>query len=440
MTGTLTVRPLPLDVRVQPGGALLPLLADALELAGESLQDGDIVAVASKAVSLSEHRLVPLPAGDPHRARRELARRSADAIVADAPWVLITRTEHGFVAANGGIDTSNVPDGYALLLPEDPDASAAALRDAIADRYGRDVGVLVTDTFGRPWRTGQTDVALGAAGLVTIRDERGGRDLNGRPLEVTEAAVADELAAAADLVRGKANGALFVLLRGSGLVPGTGRGRDLVRAGPSDLFPTGGPTAAEHAIAKRRTIRRFAATPPVPDEVLERAVAAAITAPAPHGTRPWHFLDLREPTRTRLLDAMAERWHGDLADDGHDAAAIASRIARSDAVLRTAPSLLLPLVSLEGAHDYPDERRKTAERDLFVLSAGAALQNLQVVLSAHGLGCAWISSSTFCPATVRSELDLAAHLVPTGLIAIGTPAARPPQRTRLDPSGHLERR
>src|SRR5690606_2456946 len=135
-----------------------------------------------------------LPPGDPREARRALARDRARRVVADAPAVTITESVHGHVAANDGIDASNVPDGRALLLPADPDASAAAIRAAIRDRAGVTVGVLVTDTFGRPWRTGQTDVALGAAGVQVLRDERGGADLDGRPLAVTVAAVGDAMA------------------------------------------------------------------------------------------------------------------------------------------------------------------------------------------------------------------------------------------------------
>ena len=127
----------------------------------------------------------------------------------------MTETPHGFVSANGGIDASNVPgDDHALLLPADPDASAAAIVAAVTARTGVRIGVIVTDTFGRPWRLGQTEVALGVAGTAALRDERGGTDLDGDVLEVTEAAVADEVAGAADLVRTKASGTPFVLVRG----------------------------------------------------------------------------------------------------------------------------------------------------------------------------------------------------------------------------------
>lgn len=440
MTSTgVEVLPLPTPHRVQPGDDLAALLLVTVAEQGLDLRDGDVVCVASKVVSLAEGAVVALPSGDPRQARRELARRHAAEVVAEAPWVLITRTAQGYVAANGGIDASNVGDRAALLLPEDPDASAAELREALLAATGRRVGVVVTDTFGRPWRRGQTEVALGVAGLPALRDERGGADLDGRALEVTEAALADEVAAAADLVRRKDSGTPFVLVRGldtAGLADGTGA--DLLRPVAEDLFAVGGPTAAEHAVARRRTVRRFDPAVAVPDHVLTAAVTAAATAPAPHGTRPWRFLRLTDATRARLLDAMAVRWRADLAGDGTSDEVIERRLARSDAVLRSAPVLLLPGVRLDEAHPYPDVRRQRGERDLFVLSGGAALQNLQIVLAAHGFGAAWISSSAFCPGTVRSVLALPTTWEPLGLVAIGAPATAPPSRGTVPVDGLLE--
>ncbi len=428
MTATLTVVPLPTDHRLRPGDDLAGVLLAAVADAQLTLADGDVVCVASKAVSLVEGELVDLPpeVEDPREARRELARRHADGIVAESPWVVITRTPQGFVAANGGIDASNVDDGRALLLPRDPDASAARLRAELATRTGVEVGVIVTDTFGRPWRVGQTDVALGVAGTAALRDERGTGDLDGRPLEVTEAAVADAVAGAADLVRTKASGTPFALVRGLEQAGPPGTGRDLVRPLTEDLFPVGGPTAAERAVEQRRTLRRFDPDRPVPERILAAGVRAAATAPAPHGTRPWRFLRLRRHTRDALLDAMATRWRTDLSADGLAEERIERRIARSDAVLRVAPELLVPFVSLEDGHDYPDQRRRTGERDLFMLSGGAALQNLQVVLAAHGIGAAWISSTAFCPDTVRAQLELPATWQPLGMVAVGHPADGPP--------------
>ncbi|MFP4635354.1 MAG: coenzyme F420-0:L-glutamate ligase [Nitriliruptoraceae bacterium] len=443
MNPTVTVVPLTTTHRLGPGDDLAGVLLDAAGQAGIELRDGDVVCVASKAVSLVEGRQVELPDGhdDPREARRALARDQASSIVAESPWVTITRTQHGFVAANGGVDASNVADGRALLLPEDPDASAAHLRAELGERSGAEVGVIVTDTFGRPWRLGQTDVALGVAGTAALRDERGTNDLDGRRLEVTESAVADAIAAAADLVRDKASGTPFVLVRGIDPSTPHGTGQDLVRPPEVDLFTVGGPQAAERAVTRRRTVRRLRADLPVPELALKAAVRAAATAPAPHGSRPWRFVRLSGSARAPLLDVMAQRWRDDLHADGLEPERIERRIARSDAVLRVAPELLAAFVSLEDAHTYPDLRRSTGERDLFVLSGGAALQNLQVVLAAHDLGSAWISSTAFCPASVREQLDLPDAWQPLGMVAIGYPAdGPPPDRSEVDLDAVLEER
>jgi coenzyme F420-0:L-glutamate ligase/coenzyme F420-1:gamma-L-glutamate ligase len=442
MSGVLTVRALPCAQRFGPGDDLTSALIAALEAHDERLEDGDVICVASKVVALVEGRTV---AGHDVRA---LALERAAEVVVDAPWVLITRTPHGFVAANGGIDQSNVAADEMLDLPVDPDASAARLREHILVRTGTDVGVIVTDTFGRAWRVGQTDVALGIAGVASRRDERGGQDLDGRELLVTESAVADELAGAADLVRRKDSGAAFVLVRGldatligdaAELGDATG-GQALVRGPAQDLFRFGGATAIEQGIAARRTVREFDPERPVPRELIARAVDAAATAPAPHHSRPWRVVQLTAPTRTSLLDAMAESWREDLRGDGVTEEGIAARIARSDHVLRAAPELLALFVDVSEAHRYPDARRRQAERDLFLLSGGAAIEALLVALAASGLGGAWISSTVFCADTVRGALELEASLEPLGMVAVGWPLRAPAVRAPHAGKGLLEQR
>ena len=228
------------------GVAGLPEFRPGDDLAGAitaavALEAHDVVVVAQKVVSKVEGAIVDTPpaeaGGDPRRA---LARSIAAEIVADAPWALIVRTTHGFVCANAGIDASNVPGGKLTMLPEDPDASARALRDRIRDVAGVDIAVVVADTFGRPWRTGQVDVAIGVAGLEPIRDERGLVDREGQLLAVTEAAVADELAAAADLVRRKAEGVPVVVIRGFDYEESeSARATDLIRDPETNLFARG---------------------------------------------------------------------------------------------------------------------------------------------------------------------------------------------------------
>ena len=213
------------------------------------LHDGDVVVVSQKIVSKAEGAVaVPASGADPAAERRRLARQEAVRVVADTPAVLIVETRHGFVCANAGVDASNAT-GVLTLLPEDPDASAMRIRRGIQHLAGVDVAVVVADTFGRPWRMGQTEVAIGVAGMRALRDERGGVDRDGQLLEVTEIAVADELAAAADLARDKSAGIPVVIVRGFAFMPHThATARDLVRPAGTDLFRRGrGGIAAELA-------------------------------------------------------------------------------------------------------------------------------------------------------------------------------------------------
>jgi coenzyme F420-0:L-glutamate ligase / coenzyme F420-1:gamma-L-glutamate ligase len=212
-----------------------------------ALEDGDVVVVAQKVVSKAEGRVVRLDELEPSQRALELAGerdprhveavlREAVRIVRERDGLIIAETTHGFVCASAGVDASNTPaSGTLVLLPLDPDASAAGLRDRLRTLTGRNVAVLVTDSFGRPWRQGTTDVAIGAAGLTVLLDLRGRRDSTGYELQATTIAVADEIAGAAELVLGKTNRIPAAIVRGLDLA-GQGRARDLVMPPERDLF------------------------------------------------------------------------------------------------------------------------------------------------------------------------------------------------------------
>ncbi len=219
---------------VRPGDDLAALLADAIA-AGPGLEAGDVVVVTHKVVSKAEGSVVDLDDDGPD-AHRALVESEATAVLRRRGDLVIARTRHGFICANAGVDRSNVEAGRAVLLPRDPDRSAHRLRRRLVGRFGTDVAVIVSDTFGRPWRRGLVDVAIGMSGLAAIDDHRGRTDTHGNVLEVTEVAVADELAAAADLVMGKASGIPAAIVRGVAVPPGTGRAVDLVRTDDEDLF------------------------------------------------------------------------------------------------------------------------------------------------------------------------------------------------------------
>jgi coenzyme F420-0:L-glutamate ligase/coenzyme F420-1:gamma-L-glutamate ligase len=215
---------------IAPGDDLAGMIAEAADLA-----DGDVVVVTQKIVSKAEDRVVDI---DPAVGHKPLVEAESVRVLRRRGDLVISETEHGFVCANAGIDLSNVPEGRAALLPVDPDRSARRIRDALRHRLGVDVAVIVSDTFGRPWRAGVTDVAIGCAGLRPVVDLRGTTDALGRELQVTEVAVVDELAAAAELVMGKASGVPVAVIRGVDL-SWFGDGSvvaDVVRNPEDDLF------------------------------------------------------------------------------------------------------------------------------------------------------------------------------------------------------------
>ncbi|WP_329166201.1 coenzyme F420-0:L-glutamate ligase [Streptomyces sp. NBC_01267] len=421
---------------VQPGDDLAKLIAGA----APELTDGDVVLVTSKIVSKAEGRIVQAQdreAAIDAETVRVVARRGA---------LRIVENKQGLVMAAAGVDASNTPAGTVLLLPEDADSSARVIRRGLRDTLGVEVGVVVTDTFGRPWRNGLTDVAIGAAGVRVLDDLRGGQDAYGNPLSATVVATADELAAAGDLVKGKAAGLPVAVVRGLPHVVtahGEGEGEDqdggaraMVRVAADDMFRLGTSEAVREAVTQRRTVREFTNDPVDPGAV-RRAVAAAVTAPAPHHTAPWRFVLLESAgSRTRLLDAMRDAWIEDLRRDGKSEESVAKRVRRGE-VLRRAPYLAVPCMVLDGSHTYGDPRRDAAEREMFTVATGAGVQNFLVALAGERLGSAWVSSTMFCRDVVREVLGLPAEWEPMGAVAIGRPAGAPAERAERDVEGFI---
>ena len=248
--GEIRIIPVTFSDEVRPGDSLPDKLITALKRATVSLADRDVLVVKHKIVSKAEGQLVELGTIKPSAASRawakkykldarvtQLALRESKRVIKRKNGVLITETRHGFICANSGVDVSNVDGGeHALLLPKDPDLSAERLRAAVKKRLGVSIAVIISDSFGRPWREGLSEVAIGVAGMKAIEDYRKRRDPHGYELRVTLDAVADEVACAAGLVAGKLNRTPFVIIRGFPYQPGRGGYRSLLRPAAQDLF------------------------------------------------------------------------------------------------------------------------------------------------------------------------------------------------------------
>jgi coenzyme F420-0:L-glutamate ligase / coenzyme F420-1:gamma-L-glutamate ligase len=378
---------------VRPGDDLARLLLEAVGRAGLELADGDVLAVTSKVVAKAEGRLVPLP-DDPagrERAHREAVAAETARVVARRGRLVIAETRHGLVGANALVDASNAGGDRLVLLPADPDASAARLRADLATLDGHDVAVVVTDTLGRPWRLGQTDLAVGLAGMGALDDWRGRVDGDGRPLEVTEVAVADEVAAAADLVKGKASRVPAALLRGIARPKGDGRARDLVRPPAEDLFRTAGTADDLLAFLEGGPPPAGFLPDPVEPATIDRAVAAARAVPLPGGHR---------------LQAVP-------VPAGARGACLAA-LSPTPPALAAAPVLLACGLPADG-QDLPGAE----------LAAGGAVRTL--ALGLHALGVAAVFEPAGAPARAEALAaalgpDADAGWRPLGLLAAGRPS------------------
>ncbi|WP_435204772.1 coenzyme F420-0:L-glutamate ligase [Micromonospora sp. bgisy143] len=261
-------------------------LAALIATAAPWLRDGDVLVVTSKIVSKAEGRLVDVPADGPERlaAREEVLAGETARVVASRGATRIVQTHHGFVMASAGIDASNVDKTRLVLLPVDPDASARELRAALRERYDLDVAVIVSDTMGRPWRNGLTDVALGVAGMPAIRDHRGEVDPYGNELQLTQMAVVDELAGAGELIKGKCDQVPVAVVRGYLTATGaddSGGARALVRDAAQDLFSLGTAEARAAGLADAATLAEAVGPEPVDPAAVRRALDAVAEVVTP---------------------------------------------------------------------------------------------------------------------------------------------------------------
>ncbi len=380
----MTIELIPLEglPEIEPGDDLAALLEPSL--AANAARDGDVVAITQKVVSKAEGRIVPA------EDRAAWIERESVGVVARRGDLVITRTRHGFVCANAGVDASNVRKGFLTLLPEDPDASAERLQKELSARLGlARFGVVITDTFGRPWREGVVDVAIGCAGLPALRDLRGTVDDRGQALETTVVAFADAVAAASGLVMTKTARVPAALVRGLDASAGDsppGPARALVRRPEDDLFRE----SALIAVSVAQPSDVFGPGE-VSLEIVEEAVRAAT---AVHTSGEWSFVVVSSPVARRRLAVAA---------------------TGTDEVLHGASILIVPCIRVTGGG--ATSRSRTEEPVL--LSAGAVVRTLVVALHAQHVGWSWDPNLPFDADGARTSLALGEDWRPMGIVAAG---------------------
>jgi coenzyme F420-0:L-glutamate ligase/coenzyme F420-1:gamma-L-glutamate ligase len=399
----MTIELIPLEglPEIEPGEDLAALLEPLL--AANAANDGDVVAITQKVVSKAEGRVVPAEDRDTWIERESVG------VVARRGALVITRTRHGLVCANAGVDASNVRKGFLTLLPEDPDASAERLQKELSARLGLTrLGVVITDTFGRPWREGVVDVAIGCAGLPPLLDLRGTADDRGHQLETTVVAFADAVAAASGLVMTKTARVPAALVRGLGATAGDappGPAGALVRRPEDDLFRE----SVLVAVAAAQPSDVFGPRE-VPREIVEEAVRAACTV---RSSEEWSFVVVDSPmARRRLLLAAAG----------------------GDDVLAAAPTLIVPCIRVAGGRASAPRTEAST-----LLSAGAAIRTLVVALHAQLVGWSWDPDRPFDADAARAAIALDEDWRPLGVVAVGTKTEGGALRPR-PPTPSIDRR
>jgi coenzyme F420-0:L-glutamate ligase / coenzyme F420-1:gamma-L-glutamate ligase len=405
---------------IRAGDDLATVLAPPLRACG--VRPGDVLALTQKVVSKAEGRVVPAADADwvAQETRRVVARR-AD--------LVIVETRHGLVCANAGVDASNVADGFVSLLPEDPDASAAGVAVGLGRLLGHPLPVVVTDTFGRPWREGVTNVAIGCAGLPSIVDLRGTTDDRGRELTATIVALGDEIAAASGLVMPKDGRIPAAIVRGVS-VPGHAppavaagadppNGASLIRRPEDDMFRE----APLQAIASRSAAARFGDGGVARDAIVE-AIRAASPASASDPTARLTFVVAESSEARRRVCASlaaAATPDGRAGPDAIDVDPPEDPAASPRVALESAAVIVVPCAALADAR----ADGIGAAIDAGSLRIGATMRALLLAIHAQALASRWLSPATFDAAALRGALAVDRRLWPLGAVAIGRPASGP---------------
>lgn len=451
MANEIRILPISGLPEIQPNDDLSEIINLALRQNKMNLLEGDVLVVASKVVAkaigcileeenipLTEEavRLSQLTGKDPFSCQVIL--NQSRELIRVKPGVIISRTTQGFVMANAGVDESNCGGlGRFIYLPQDMDAIAKGLRMSLSTKWQCEMAVIISDTFGRPWRQGQTDLAVGVSGLAPILSYRGQLDNDGRFLTVTAPAIADELASAADLCAGKNSRIPAVIIRGFNYPKADGTVNDLIRPAENDLFGKEPPSAISQLLG-RRSIRNYDGLP-LKKEQLDLILEAGCKAPSAHDSRPWHFAVIESPEKKSAFCRMLkELLEADMLKAGLSPQRIDDKVSKTQSALKSAAVIIILFLKTQLPKN-PLDQKGVIEKVLAEQSL--ALAGGQMLLAAHlqSLGACWYSAPLFCQTNVAEFCGYDKEYRPQAMITIGNPNEPPRKKPDVIPKSYIKK-
>jgi coenzyme F420-0:L-glutamate ligase/coenzyme F420-1:gamma-L-glutamate ligase len=446
---------------IRKGDNIAQLILDACRKDNISLKEKDIILIAQTIITKSLGRTKSLKAIKPSQRAYEIYKKvkplaeaknipvkSPELIqaildeskrVLRAEHVIITETHQGFICANAGIDKSNIEGEHNIgLLPKSPDQVATKIRKEITSVTGKEIGVILTDSFGRPFRNGAVGVALGISGISPTKDQRGEKDLYGRELQSTIIGQADNLASAAQLLMGESNeGIPIAIIRGYDFsFDNEATISSILRSPESDIFRTASKEVFIKTLKDRRSYKLTFSQQEVERDTIKRCIRLARWAPSAHNSQPWRYIILEKGTlREKLINRMNEKLKSDLKEDGKGESYIKKKINKTRGQFLESPLLLLLCLEKEDLEIYPDEKRNQNEFILGVQSISTSATYLLLALENEGLAACWYCAPLFAKGIVKEVLQLPPTLVPMAFFTVGYPKEskiKPPYRKELE--------
>ncbi|MFO8019533.1 MAG: coenzyme F420-0:L-glutamate ligase [Promethearchaeia archaeon] len=447
---------------VKSGNNIVSHILKSLEGMNGNLEDGDILLIAQSIISKAENYTRDLSKVDPSQQalkiykkvkekaqKRDLPIKSPQLIelilqesknVLKYEHVIITETEQGFICANAGIDASNIEGkDFVTILPSNSDQIANKIRKKLEQKTHKSISVIITDSFGRPFRVGSVGVAIGISGISPLKDERGKKDLYGNKLKSTIVAQADNLASAAQLIMGEGDqGNPVVLVRGYRYKYDEDVSiNSILRDKSSDLFrPENQEDIVEKVLKRRRSYKLPFSQKEVDKALIEECIEIARWAPSAHNGQFWRYSILKKKSKLReqLINRMNEKLRKDLRADGREEKFISKKIEKTRARFLAAPYLILLSLDERDLETYPDEKRNENEFLLGVQSVSASAIYFLIALQSRGLASCWYCAPLFAKEIVKKFLDLPPSFQPMAFITVGRPRKqiKPPYRKDLN--------